>query len=106
MAKAYTELADCGIIDTGAGRAARVKRVKPIPEPLVRAAKTYADEARRLGASLDDAFNALCALYHCAHRCEAYTGCTVSEKSPMVLTVEGETRLQTSRKQYVAYSGR
>lgn len=58
MAKAYTELADCGIIDTGAGRAARVKRVKPIPEPLVRAAKTYADEARRLGASLDDAFNA------------------------------------------------
>ena len=45
MAKAYTELADCGIIDTGAGRAA----------------KTYADEARRLGASLDDAFNALCA---------------------------------------------
>ena len=56
MAKAYTELADCGIIDTGAGRAARVKRVKPIPEPLVRAAKTYADEAR-----LDDAFNALCA---------------------------------------------
>lgn len=53
MAKAYTELADCGIIDTGAGRAARVKRVKPIPEPLVRAAKTYADEARRLGASLD-----------------------------------------------------
>ena len=49
MAKAYTELADCGIIDTGAG------------EPLVRAAKTYADEARRLGASLDDAFNALCA---------------------------------------------
>ena len=58
MAKAYTELADCGIIDTGAGRAARVK---PIPEPLVRAAKTYADEARRLGASLDDAFNALCA---------------------------------------------
>ena len=43
------------------GRAARVKRVKPIPEPLVRAAKTYADEARRLGASLDDAFNALCA---------------------------------------------
>lgn len=56
MAKAYTELADCGIIDTGAGRAARVKRVKPIPEPLVRAAKTYADEARRLGASLDDAF--------------------------------------------------
>ena len=59
--KAYTELADCGIIDTGAGRAARVKRVKPIPEPLVRAAKTYADEARRLGASLDDAFNALCA---------------------------------------------
>ena len=54
MAKAYTELADCGIIDTGAGRAARVKRVKPIPEPLVRAAKTYA-------ASLDDAFNALCA---------------------------------------------
>lgn len=60
MAKAYTELADCGIIDTGAGRAARVKRVKPIPEPLVRAAKTYADEARRLGASLDDAFNALC----------------------------------------------
>ena len=55
MAKAYTELADCGIIDTGAGRAARVKRVKPIPEPLVRAAKTYADEARRLGASLDDA---------------------------------------------------
>ena len=39
----------------------RVKRVKPIPEPLVRAAKTYADEARRLGASLDDAFNALCA---------------------------------------------
>lgn len=52
MAKAYTELADCGIIDTGAGRAARVKRVKPIPEPLVRAAKTYADEARRLGASL------------------------------------------------------
>lgn len=62
MAKAYTELADCGIIDTGAGRAARVKRVKPIPEPLVRAAKTYADEARRLGASLDDAFNALCAV--------------------------------------------
>ena len=67
MAKAYTKLADCGIIDTGAGRAARVKRVKPIPEPLVRAAKTYADltpmadEARRLGASLDDAFNALCA---------------------------------------------
>ena len=61
VAKAYTELADCGIIDTGAGRAARVKRVKPIPEPLVRAAKTYADEARRLGASLDDAFNALCA---------------------------------------------
>ena len=59
VAKAYTELADCGIIDTGAGRAARVKRVKPIPEPLVRAAKTYADEARRLGASLDDAFNAL-----------------------------------------------
>jgi len=59
VAKAYTELADCGIIDTGA--AARVKRVKPIPEPLVRAAKTYADEARRLGASLDDAFNALCA---------------------------------------------
>ena len=59
MAKAYTELADCGIIDTGAGCAARVKRV--IPEPLVRAAKTYADEARRLGASLDDAFNALCA---------------------------------------------
>ena len=56
MAKAYTKLADCGIIDTGAGRAARVKRVKPIPEPLVRA-----DEARRLGASLDDAFNALCA---------------------------------------------
>lgn len=55
------ELADCGIIDTGAGCAARVKRVKPIPEPLVRAAKTYADEARRLGASLDDAFNALCA---------------------------------------------
>lgn len=53
MAKAYTELADCGIIDTGAGCAARVKRVKPIPEPLVRAAKTYADEARRLGASLD-----------------------------------------------------
>lgn len=53
MAKAYTKLADCGIIDTGAGRAARVKRVKPIPEPLVRAAKTYADEARRLGASLD-----------------------------------------------------
>ena len=53
--------ADCGIIDTGAGRAARVKRVKPIPEPLVRAAKTYADEARRLDASLDDAFNALCA---------------------------------------------
>jgi len=50
-----------GIIDTGAGRAARVKRVKPIPEPLVRAAKTYANEARRLGASLDDAFNALCA---------------------------------------------
>ena len=47
--------------NTGAGRAARVKRVKPIPEPLVRAAKTYADEARRLGASLDDAFNALCA---------------------------------------------
>ena len=46
MAKAYTKLADCGIIDTGAGRAARVKRVKPIPEPLVRAAKTYADEAR------------------------------------------------------------
>ena len=45
MAKAYTELADCGIIDTGAGCAARVKRVKPIPEPLVRAAKTYADEA-------------------------------------------------------------
>jgi hypothetical protein len=100
VAKAYTELADCGIIDTGAGRAARVKRVKPIPEPLVRAAKTYADEARRLGASLDDAFNALCA------QCEAYTGCTVSEKSPMVLTVEGEARLQTSRKQYVAYSGR
>ena len=59
MAKAYNDLADCGIIDTGAGRAARVKRVKPIP--LVRAAKTYADEARRLGASLDDAFNALCA---------------------------------------------
>lgn len=64
-----------------------------------------ADEARRLGVSLDDAFNALRAQW-CAHRCEAYTGCTVSEKSPMVLTVEGEARLQTSRKQYVAYSGR
>ena len=61
MAKAYTELADCGILATGAGRAARVKRVKLLPEPLVRAAKTYADAARRLGARLDDAFTALCA---------------------------------------------
>ena len=62
MAKAYTELADCGIIDTGAGRAARVKRVKPIPVTAgARGQDLCRPTARRLGASLDDAFNALCA---------------------------------------------
>ena len=61
MAKAYTELADCGIIDTGAGRAHQRFGNRLDPFYTRRAAKTYADEARRLGASLDDAFNALCA---------------------------------------------
>lgn len=59
VAKAYAELAERGIIDTGLGRAARIRQVEPIPEPLLDAARTYADEARRHDMSLDDAINAL-----------------------------------------------
>lgn len=59
VAKAYAQLAEAGLIATGMGRAARVRAVPTIPEPLVRAAAAYAAEARLAGASLEDAINAL-----------------------------------------------
>lgn len=59
VVKAYAELADQGLIDTGLGRAARVKRVAALPVPLLDAARSFAAEAQRLGVDFDEAVNAL-----------------------------------------------
>ena len=59
VSKAYGELAGRGLIDTGLGRAARVKRVETLPDPLLAAAEAFAREARRSGAGFDEAVNAL-----------------------------------------------
>lgn len=59
VAKAYAELAERGVIETAPGRAARIRHVPTIPEPLLQAARTYAQRAHGLGATFDDALNAL-----------------------------------------------
>ncbi|KAB8291503.1 GntR family transcriptional regulator [Bifidobacterium avesanii] len=59
VAKAYGELAEQGLIDTGLGRTARVRKVAALPEPLLDAARTFAGEARRLGVGFDEAVSAL-----------------------------------------------
>ncbi|KAB7787582.1 GntR family transcriptional regulator [Bifidobacterium cebidarum] len=59
VAKAYAELAERGVIETAPGRAARIRRVATIPEPLLQAAQTYAEQSHRLGATFEDALNAL-----------------------------------------------
>lgn len=59
VAKAYAQLAEQGMIDTGLGRAARVRRVATLPDLLLAAAESFAHEARRSGASFDEAVNAL-----------------------------------------------
>ncbi|PWG64996.1 GntR family transcriptional regulator [Bifidobacterium callitrichidarum] len=59
VAKAYAELAESGVIETAPGRAARIRHVPTIPEPLLQAAQEYAGQARRLGASFEDALSAL-----------------------------------------------
>lgn len=59
VAKAYAELAERGLIDTGLGRAARVRRVDRLPDPLLSAAESFVREARRLDVSFDEAVNAL-----------------------------------------------
>lgn len=59
VAKAYAELAAQGLIDTGLGRAARVRRVETLPDPLLAAAASFAREARRLDVGFDEAVNAL-----------------------------------------------
>ncbi|MBT1173424.1 GntR family transcriptional regulator [Bifidobacterium sp. MA2] len=59
VAKAYAELAEQGVIDTGLGRAARVRSVDSVPQELLDAVRVYAAEAKRRGVSLDDAISAL-----------------------------------------------
>lgn len=59
VAKSYAELAEQGVIETAPGRAARIRRVATIPQPLLEAAGNYAEQARHLGASLEDSISAL-----------------------------------------------
>ena len=59
VAKAYAELAEQGVVETAPGRAARIRRVATIPEPLLEAAKDYAGQSQRFGSSLEDAISAL-----------------------------------------------
>ncbi|MBT1163740.1 GntR family transcriptional regulator [Bifidobacterium felsineum] len=59
VAKAYAELAENGIIETAPGRAARIKHVAMLPEPLLQAASIYAKQAHQLSADFEDALSAL-----------------------------------------------
>lgn len=59
VTKAYGELAGRGLIDTGLGRAARVRQVETLPDPLLAAAEAFAREAHRSGVGFDEAVNAL-----------------------------------------------